>query len=54
MGICCIAQRAQLGALLQPGGVGGGGGTREVQEGGDIHIPTADSHCSMAETDTAL
>ena len=54
MGICCIAQGAQQGALLQPGGVGWGGGTREVQEGGDIHIPTADSHCCMAETDTAL
>ena len=53
-GICCIAQGAQRGALLQPGGVGWGGGTGEVQEGGDIHIPTADSHCCMAETDTAL
>ena len=32
-------------------GVGGG---REVQEGGDISILMADSHCCMAETNTTL
>ena len=32
-------------------GVGGG---REVQEGGDISILVADSHCCMAETNTTL
>ena len=32
-------------------GVGGG---KEVQEGGDICILTADSHCRMAETTTTL
>ena len=32
-------------------GVGGG---REVQEGGDMCIPVANSCCSMAETNTIL
>ena len=32
-------------------GVGDG---REVQEGGDIYIPMADSCCCMAETNTTL
>ena len=32
-------------------GVGGG---REVQEGGDISIPMADSCCCMAKTNTIL
>ena len=40
MGICCIAQETQTGALYQPRGVGDG---REVQKGGDICIPMADS-----------
>ena len=34
-------------------GWGGVGFRRKVQEGGDICIPVADSHC-MAETNTAL
>ena len=29
-------------------------GGREVQEGGDMHILTADSHCSIAETNRTL
>ena len=32
-------------------GVGGG---REVQKGGDICIPMADSCCYMAETNTSM
>ena len=32
----------------------GGGGGREAQEGRDIHIVMADSHCCMAETNTKL
>ena len=32
-------------------GVGGG---RDVQEGGDICIPTADSCCYIAETNTSM
>ena len=30
------------------------GGVREVQEGGDVCIPMADSHYCMAETNTTL
>ena len=40
MGICCMAQETQTGALDLPRGVGDG---REVQKGGDICIPMADS-----------
>ena len=39
MGICCMAQETQTGALYQPRGVGWGG----VQKGGDICIPMANS-----------
>ena len=42
MGICCMAQEAQTGALYQPRGLGWGG-RWEVQKGGDICIPMADS-----------
>ena len=41
MGICCMSQETQTGALYQPIGVGWGG--REVQKGGDICVPMADS-----------
>ena len=43
MGICCMAQETQTGALHQPTGVGCGGRGREVQKGGDLCIPMADS-----------
>ena len=42
-GICCMAQETQTGALYHPRGVDGEGDGREVQKGGDICIPTADS-----------
>ena len=42
MGICCLAQETQTGALYQPRGVSGEGDGREVQKGGDICIPMAD------------
>ena len=35
-------------------GWGGGLGGRAAQEGGDICIRMADSHCSRAETNTLL
>ena len=35
-------------------GWGGMGGGREVQEGGDICTPRADSCCCVAETNTIL
>ena len=37
--------------VRQRGGLGGG---KEVQEGGDICIHRAHSHCHTAETNTAL
>ena len=40
MGICCMSQETQTGALYQPRGVGWGG--REVENGRDICIPMAD------------
>jgi len=43
LGICCVAQETQTGALYQPRRVGWEGHGREFQEGGDICIPMADS-----------
>ena len=43
MGICCVAQETQAGALYQPIGVGWGGRWEEIQMGRDICIPMADS-----------
>ena len=43
MGICRMSQETQTGALYQPRGVDGEGNGREVQKGGDICIPMADS-----------
>jgi len=43
MGICCLTQGTQTRALEQPRGVGWGGGGREVQKGGDLCIPIADT-----------
>ena len=42
------------GAQWQFLGVGCVGGGREVQEGGDVWIPMADSCCYLAETNTIL
>ena len=44
MGICCMAQETQTGALFQSRGVGWAGDGREFHKGGDIRIPVADSH----------
>ena len=38
-----MAQETQTGALYQPRGMGWRGDGREVQKGGDICIPMADS-----------
>ena len=43
MGICCMAQETQTGALYQPRGVGMGGRWEGGSKGRDIHIPMADS-----------
>ena len=38
-----MAQETQTGSLYQPRGVGWEGDGREVQKGGDMYIPMADS-----------
>jgi len=38
MGICCMSQETQTGALYQPKVVGWRGSERQVQKGGDICI----------------
>ena len=43
MGICCMTQGTQTGALRQAEGQGGEGDERKVQEGGDMGVPMADS-----------
>ena len=43
MGICCMSQGTQTGALYQSRWVGWEADRREVQEGGDTHIPMANS-----------
>ena len=53
MGICCIAQGTQTGALWQPR-VAEEGGRQEVEEGEDMSIPMADSCWWLAETNTIL
>ena len=49
MGICCMAQETQTGALDQPRGVEGEGDGREFQKEGDLSIPTADSCWGLTE-----
>ena len=43
MGICCMSQGTQTGAVYQTRGWNGKGDWRTFQEGGDICIPMADS-----------
>ena len=43
IGICCMAQESQTGALCQPRGVRWGGRWEKDSKGGDICIPMADS-----------
>ena len=42
-GNCCVSQETQTGALYQPRGWDGAGDGRELQKGGDVYIPMADS-----------
>ena len=49
-GPALVARGAQLGALWRPRGVGWERDWREVQEGGDVGIHTADSLRCTAET----
>ena len=43
MGICCMAQETQTGLCINLEGWDGVGDEREVQKGGNICIPMADS-----------
>ena len=43
MGICCRAQEAQQGLCINLEGWNGVGDGREVQKGGSVYIPMADS-----------
>ena len=42
MGICCMSQESQIGALYQSKEVEWGGDGRDIQEGEDVCIPMAD------------
>ena len=54
MGISCMVQETQTGALYQIRGVRCGGDGREVQKGGDICIPMADSCWGLTENNRIL
>ena len=54
MQICCVSQDTQTGALYQPRGVDGEGDGREVQKGGDVCIPMADSCLGLTENSKIL
>ena len=54
MQICCVTQETQTGALYQPRGVDGEGDGREVQKGGDVCIPMADSCLGLTENSKIL
>ena len=43
MGICCMAQETQTGALYQSKGWDGEGDGREFQKGGDVCVSMGDS-----------
>ena len=55
MGICCMAQETQTGALYQPRGVGWGGRWEGGTKGrGYIYIPMADSCWGLTEKSKIL
>ena len=54
VGICCMKQGAQLVLCDNREGWHAVGGGRQVQEGGNVCILTADSCRCMAETNTTL
>ena len=54
MGICCMAQETQTGALYKPRGVEGEWDGREVQKEGDVCIPMADSCWHLTENSKIL
>ena len=54
MGVFCMTQGTQTGALWQAKGCGGDGDGREVQEGGDTGVPMADSCWYITENHKIL
>ena len=54
VGICCIAQGTQTGALWQVEGWDEEGDRRKVQEGGDMGVPVADSCWCLTENHKIL
>ena len=54
MGICCMTQGTQTGALWQAEGWDGKGDGKEVWEGGDMGVPMADSCWCMTENHKIL
>ena len=54
MGICCMAQETQTGALYQPRGVGWGGRWEGGSKGEDICLPMADSCWGLTENSQIL
>ena len=54
MGICYMTQGTQTGALWQTEEWDGEGDGREVQEGGDMGVPMADSYWCMTENHKIL
>ena len=52
--LCCTGRLVQRPAVVNTGRMGAAGGGKEVQEGEDICIHTADSVCCIAEINTAL
>ena len=54
MGICCMIQETQTGALWQAEGWDGEGDGMDVREGGDMGVPMADSCWCMTENHKIL
>ena len=54
MGIFCMIQGTQTGALWQAEGWGGEGDGSEIWEEGDMDVPMADSCWCMTENHTIL
>ena len=54
MGSCCMAKETQTWVLCQPRGEDGERDGREVQNGGDIHTPMADSCWGLTENNEIL
>ena len=54
MGICCISQEIQTGALYHLEGWDGVGDGRQFQKGGGICIPMADSCWGLTENRKVL